>query len=290
MSTGSASSDATVNMVAEMAGFRSALYGTLVQRVQRWGTFGHLKQTALRSICERILGCLSVAGDSDTQFGDGLVYGSSESQQEFAVETCGLTWKAMLDLVEVEGAIRMIHADVGIQDCGALMMSPGDLDRSLRASGYTLLRDEAEQLHRLLDVDRTGRVNSLDVIAALVDWRTVQRSPRWEEWCDEMFKVVDANNSGSIEPQDVAVFLPDESAQGASSSRVQSVFAKHDHNRDGVIDIGEWRHLLLTVDALDVYDSRFNVAARGQRVGPEQKLTNKADAQGQGEDDSLRSL
>lgn len=258
---------ATLKGVAEMAGFRSALYGTLVQRVQRWGTFGHLKQTALRSICKEILGCLSQVGNGDTEFGDGLVYGSSEMQRESTVLSCGLTWKAMLDLVEVEGAIRMIRTDIGRGYQADIAMTPADLDHSLKASGYVLLRDESEQLHRLLDVNRTGLVNSLDVAAALMDWKVVEQSPRWEEWCDDIFRAADANGSGAIEPQDVANFLPDESAYGVTASRVQSVFAKHDHNRDGVIDVHEWRHLLLTADTLDVYDSRYNAVQRGQRHG-----------------------
>ena len=110
------------------------LLDSVVQRLQRFGTYGRLKQVALRQIASA---WLPLAGD-----------------QEMVAEI-----RATFEAMDAEGNGKVPYSAV------VAMLKRGDFDIS---------ETETEVLISQMDVSEQGHVQYEDWLAAMVEWRTLQ--------------------------------------------------------------------------------------------------------------------
>jgi calcium-dependent protein kinase len=125
------------------------LGGTVVARLQRFGTAGALQQAVLRAVAR-------VAADAGA--------GARGPQGDD-------------DVADVLALFDAMDADRS----GAVPR--GALSAALSSNGYALTPAEWDRLLDEMDTQRTGAVRRADFAAALLDWRAVAAAePRWAEW------------------------------------------------------------------------------------------------------------
>jgi len=207
------------------------LDGTVVARLQRFGTAGALQRAVLRAVAA------SASGD-----------GAAATGELAAVES-------LFDALDVERT-------------GAL---PRDvLIDGLRAQGYQLSPAEWGQLLQELDPGASGRVSRAHFLAALLDWRRVATTePRWEEWAQQAFTSFGGQEDvapGVPPPGIPAALLLDEVCdvswehQGAAVCRDAVADALRESAHEGLISFEAWRQLLAHAgpdEALSEFDARL---------------------------------
>ena len=159
------------------------LSSTIVQRLQRFGTYGRLKQVALRIIAQRI------GADHD------LVMGPRELFQSLDVDADGV-----VSVGEME-AVRIMKPMPCMSDCqiGMRLDDYHGLMQALQDGRFDLSVDEADQLLRSLMaplssvLDGGGQILYHDWLAAVLDWREVFVLPEWPGWLRRTFEGFDTN-------------------------------------------------------------------------------------------------
>ena len=149
------------------AGEQSPLFDTVVQRLQRFGTYGRLKQVALREIANV---ALTVAGD-----------------QNMVTDI-----QAMFKQMDSEG-------------CGHVPYSA--MVRLLKAGAFDLSDTEVEVLISQMDITERGNIRYDEWLAAMVEWRTLQEGEEWDVWVERAFAAFDVDGSGSISVAELADML-----------------------------------------------------------------------------------
>jgi calcium-dependent protein kinase len=135
-----------------------ALLDTVVQRLQRFGTYGRLKQVALRGVANV---ALTVAGNSDM-------------------------------LVEIRSAFAAMDKDGDGRVPYAAMVD------YLKRGDFDLSDTETEVLISQMDIDQEGFIRYDEWLTAMLEWRPLQESPEWEAWVREAFSAFDVDGSGRI--------------------------------------------------------------------------------------------
>mmetsp|Transcript_19537 Transcript_19537/g.62203 ORF Transcript_19537/g.62203 Transcript_19537/m.62203 type:complete len:628 (+) Transcript_19537:217-2100(+) len=201
------------------------LSGSIVQRVQRYGTYGVLKQTVLRVIVENYINL-------------------EESEQ-------GSEAGHLREL-------QTLFTSLDVNKQGHLSFD--DLFQGLRQAGYHLTDNEVEHLKSTMDVDMDGTINYPEFVASLIDWHAVQGNSHWNEWTKAAFDMLDRDQDGQIDMEEIVAFLPKE-ASGWRHMEARQLLREADQDGDGKIDLFEFMGVMRagSFDSLDQYATRLTV-------------------------------
>jgi len=207
----------------------SALTDDVVQRLQRYSTYGRFRQQAM-------VAALAKVKDSD---------GSLK-----------LPWSGNM------AKLTTMFEEMDSDKDGALSFE--DYRTGLRNAGYNLSDTEAQQLFRAVDVGRNGKISLNEFLAAMLDWNQQKQEPEKQPadegtesdnmvWKD-LFEKYDVDKSGGIGADDIAVILgvtPD-------SPEIQDVLRDAEADTRGQITFREFRTLMegSRRDSLDMYSKR----------------------------------
>merc|ERR1712205_216651 len=95
------------------------------------------------------------------------------------------------------------------------------------------------------DTSGDGLIDVNEFIAALLDWEKIEQTSEYPKWVERAFNILDKDNSGQIDAEQVAQLIFQESSESNDSVRA-------------AIDMDEFASLLQAdpTDDLDQYDSR----------------------------------
>lgn len=215
------------------------LGGSVVQRLQRFATYGHLKQMVLKMIADELEGN---RGDGAPSPADGAV-SAGDALERFGMDLAQM--KQLFAALDSEGSGRVQGAQ---------------LAQGLRQLGYDVVDTEGEQLLAGLDVNHDGNVTFDEFAACLVDWRQLQENKRWAEWVELAFNKFDANQDGYIGLDELMAQLSEQETQSERLLEAKRMLREADLNGDGRISREEFCDLLVgsTVpDTLMQYDPRI---------------------------------
>jgi len=200
------------------------LAGSVVQRLQRNGTFPLLKRIVLRSIAPLML-------QEDAKLG-ALVQASE---------------------------LYKIFREFDVKDTGQLTLA--DMQKGLDAAGYSVEQAETEQLIKAMDLSREGVVHYDEFLAVMIDWVKVEQydSDRYHEVVDSFFNTLQDHREGWINRKDIGRLI----CQSTDSDEmcelmVDKCMDEADSDGDGVISREDFWATLHTGDndVLDQYDDR----------------------------------
>jgi calcium-dependent protein kinase len=144
-----------------------AILDTVVQRLQRFGTYGRLKQVALRGIAS-------------------AAFRTTRDVEMFK---------------EIEASFRMLDRD------GNGRVPVEAMGEYLENGGFDLSAEEIEVLVSQMDIEGTGYIVYDEWLAAMLEWRLLQESAEWGGWVHDAFKAFDKGDNGSITVQDLSAML-----------------------------------------------------------------------------------
>lgn len=200
------------------------LRSSVVQRLQRFATYGHLKQIVLRLMAEEV-----------------EAYPSSEEQSK-----------------ELVGALHALFDELDVDASGTVSMD--ELVAGLDRLGYDLSTSEVEQLMARVDINQDGSLEVGEFVAGLVDWNALQRDTAWEYWVSCAFEKLDRNGDGYIDLNELLEEVPEAKQSSKRLLEARRMLREADDNGDGIISREEFRALLLgssVPDALSQYDPRL---------------------------------
>lgn len=208
------------------------LDGSVVQRLQRYATYGHLKQLVLRLI----------SSDMNNDTGACPVDGIDH--------------------------LRDLFKSIDTDSSGGISIQ--ELTAGLKKQGYRINESEVEQLMDRIDMNRDGDIVLDEFAASLLDWNTViSKDGCWNNWVDMAFNRLDVNHDGFISLDEIVQQLPFNEDRGDDAAAERILEAKRmlreaDTNNDGKISKDEFLDLLeeaMLPDSLSQYDSRIGPEA-----------------------------
>ncbi len=244
-----------------------ALGGQVVARLQRFSTQGLLKRSVLRLLAGEI--------------GKDLSEVERERRENSAIASCIETKRKIM---VVNGPIKQSKL-TGIDEkefselkqlfdrldtSGDNLVELSELEVGLNEIGYDVTGNESEQLLAKLDTSGDGVVELNEFLAALVNWESVEKSESYPSWVKRAFDLLDEDNSGLLDANEVANFvvgnaeeidISDESNEAVRrNALIRACIAEADGDGDGQIDVEEFASLLQMdpSDGLDQYDWRFS--------------------------------
>ncbi len=244
-----------------------ALGGQVVARLQRFSTQGLLKRSVLRLLAGEI--------------GKDLSEVERDRRENSAIASCIETKKKIM---VVNGPIKQSKL-TGIDEkefselkqlfdrldtSGDNLVELSELEVGLNEIGYDVTGNESEQLLAKLDTSGDGVVELNEFLAALVNWESVEKSESYPSWVKRAFDLLDEDNSGLLDANEVANFvvgnaeeidISDESNEAVRrNALIRACIAEADGDGDGQIDVEEFASLLQMdpSDGLDQYDWRFS--------------------------------
>ena len=203
------------------------LGGDIVQRLQRFGTYGAFRQVAFRQVLERV--------DAP-----------------------------LLDLDRIRQLFQQLDPDkTGMVQFSALSQSLESAGYRLDPRERDQLLQNLESVCTPAHPEACGHdvVYWEDFAAALMDWRTLETSSDWEELVSDVFVSLDTNGSGFIEEEDIANWLCELGTVNSQRcvSDVSAAIRESDFDKDGRISLQDLFRLLEVnpVEGLDLYESRI---------------------------------
>lgn len=223
------------------------LDGSVVQRLQRFATYGHLKQLVLQMILE-------------------------ELEEEVKMRK-----PQVAPLIQ---ALKELFEQFDVDHSGSISFD--ELCRGLKAQGYVVLDSEMHQLMRAIDFDHDGKLNLHEFMAVLLDWETLEKESPWQVYVEHAFSRLDLDCDGQISLDELLnrlAPLPPGSVQTAHEQRLQQaklMLREADINGDGRISKKEFMDLLRHThapDSLSLYDNRVGAAKPNLSIKlPKQQL------------------
>lgn len=140
---------------------------SIVQRLQRYGTYGRLKQAALRKVAHAALAHYSQPG--------------------------------------LPEALQAAFAAMDRQGTGRIALD--DLRAELRSGHFNLTDAEADQLVAQVDIDEDGGVDWEEWVAAMMEWRAVRDSTEWDALVTEAFRTMDRDSDAALGVDDLTALL-----------------------------------------------------------------------------------
>jgi len=207
------------------------LEGTVVQRLQRFSTYGKLKQVVLSIIAEEL------AGESASQ-----------------------------PLASISN-VQDLFEDIDTDHSGGVSLE--ELTAGLTKLGYRLTPNEIEQLLRGIDANYDGQIDLNEFVTTLLDWDELQKQQTWQTYIDTAFNKIDTDGDGYISLEELMDLIPAQPRGAAGGELERQVEARAmlreaDTNEDGKISKEEFYSLLKDVqapDTLALYDNRLPSSA-----------------------------
>eukprot|EP00798_Chlamydomonas_sp_ICE-L_P003929 gene3929-14005_t len=200
------------------------LTNSVVQRLQRFSTYGRLKQRVLQMIFNDMKKEREAAANGSGSFD---VMGG---QREAFIQSVQDLFKD-ID-TDASGGITIEElCDMDLQD----------------------LTHDVKQLGNNIDFDRSGDIDLQELMITLIDWSQLQQENSWKYYLDKAFDKIDANGNGFIELEELVAQL--EEASGA-----KRMLREADINADGEISREEFHTLLQeswAQDALNLAGADF---------------------------------
>lgn len=201
------------------------LRSSVVQRLQRFATYGHLKQLVLRMIADEI----------------GAAPTSQQEAQELMTALAGL------------------FDELDVDNSGSV--SVDELMGGLERLGYDISEAEMEQLMQRVDINHDGSLELAEFVAGLVDWNQLQADKQWGYWVQLAFQKLDCNGDGFISLDEIIMQLPMEgSTDSERLLEARRMLREADSNGDGRVSREEFAELLTGTslpDTLNQYDPRL---------------------------------
>lgn len=210
---------------------QAPLQGTVVARLQRFGTAGALQQAALRAVARAAAATPQQADRGNDAADVAALFDAIDTDRRGAV------WRA-------------------------------DVEAALAAGGYALSHNEWARLLDEMDATRSGSVSRADFVAALLDWRRVAATePRWAEWAETAYHEFGGTESDGVDAAalldavchvDWDALQPGAVCRDAVADALGEVQAP-----DGRISLAAWRALLASAgsdEALGEFDARVATA------------------------------
>lgn len=208
--------------------------GSVVQRLQRFATYSHLKQVVLKMITE----------DMDVA--------DIPAASPLAI------------------ALKEMFATLDKDSNGQLSFE--EMAAGLKAQGYVVSEDEVKQLMEKLDMDHDGTVHMSEFLTTMIDWSTLAQSDEavWDTYIERAFKRMDLDGDGYISLDELVQELPpavicaNSDDEDERLAEAKKMLREADTNGDGKISRQEFTHLLkdsCNRDDLSLYDDRLAVNA-----------------------------
>ncbi len=213
-SSGSESDGGTVK-----TGSGVLLGDTIVQRLQRYGTYGRLKQAALRKIAH-------------------------------AAREAGSTTSSS----ELPAALHAAFSGLDRERSGRV--SRAALRDELCSGRFNLSDGEADQLLSQVDDDEDGSVDWEAWVAAMTEWRALRDSAEWDSLVTEAFRTMDRDSDAALDRDDLAALLCGD--EGCTDPDiVEAALREADGDHDGTVSLAELKELLKSHETgLDLFDAR----------------------------------
>eukprot|EP00210_Caulerpa_lentillifera_P002691 g2571.t1 len=212
------------------------LEGSVMQRLQRFATYGDLKQLILMKISQEIL----EPSDMDKKF-----------------------------MMNFGNELRQLFDELDTDGSGSI--STEELADGLRSQGYFLSNDEAQQLLTKIDVDNSGLIDFDEFMATLTDWSEIENNQsEWVVYLDRVFSKIDKDGNGFISLDELIDYIPPEGENSVDEIETQArrMLREADTNQDGQISKQEFYDLMMSTvvpDALEQYDARLHTKSNVSR-------------------------
>ena len=219
------------------------LRSSVVQRLQRFATYGKLKQLVLKLIADDI----------------------HEDTVPLPVVDAGTSENSVMILRALSGLFEELDVD----DSGCI--SKGELVDGLERLGYDIDSDELDQLISRVDTNKDGSLQLSEFTAGMIDWPALQEDSRWDTWVNRAFDKLDQNGDGYIELRELESLIgasmrplyisegDEEEAERILEAR--TMLREADTNGDGLVSREEFAELLTVggsaPDLLFLYDTRL---------------------------------
>lgn len=208
------------------------LRSSVVQRLQRFATYGRLKQLVFHIIADE--------------------FSQRPSTQPEA--------RAL-----VEALTGLFH-ELDVDASGSVSMD--ELLNGLERLGYDVTSTELEHLMRRVDSNHDGSLQLGEFVAGLVDWPALQKDSQWGAWVGEAFARLDRNADGFISLSSLEELLEGdveemgerEVGEDGRLIEARRMLREADTNGDGRVSREEFADLLTTgsrSDGLAQYDPRL---------------------------------
>lgn len=220
------------------------LRSSVVQRLQRFATYGKLKQLVLKIIADDIHDGSLIASTQTTELIDA---GTSENS------------------IMILQALSGLFDELDVDASGCISMD--ELVNGLERLGYDLEGEEVMQLITQVDTNRDGSLQLSEFVAGMIDWPALQEDSRWDTWVDRAFDKLDKNGDGYIGLDELEeliggsmapLYADEEETERIFEAR--SMLREADTNGDGKVSREEFADLLTAgpnPDILFHYDSRL---------------------------------
>jgi len=217
------------------------LRSSVVQRLQRFATYGMLKQVVLRIIADDI-------------HEDSL----SSLNNEQPLIDAGASENAVMLLQ----TLSILFDELDVDASGSVSMD--ELVSGLDRLGYDVEGEELEQLMTKVDSNKDGSLQLPEFVAGMMDWPTLQKDDRWGFWVDRAFDKLDRNGDGYLALDSLEVLISDIGGLGDDEeperiTEARRMLREADQNGDGKVSREEFADLLTagpTPDVLSHYDPR----------------------------------
>jgi calcium-dependent protein kinase len=217
------------------------LRSSVVQRLQRFATYGMLKQVVLRIIADDI-------------HEDSL----SSLNNEQPLIDAGASESAVMLLQ----TLSILFDELDVDASGSVSMD--ELVSGLDRLGYDVEGEELEQLMTKVDTNKDGSLQLPEFVAGMMDWPTLQKDDRWGFWVDRAFDKLDRNGDGYLALDSLEELISDIGGYGDGEeperiTEARRMLREADQNGDGKVSREEFADLLTagpTPDVLSHYDPR----------------------------------
>jgi len=225
---GSVSSGSDSDNVGLQNGSGVLLGDTIVQRLQRYGMYGRLKQAALRKI--------------------------AHAARELASSSSSTSFLGARTNTEVPAALQAAFSRVDVEKNG--LVPRAALRDELCSGRFNLTDEEADQLLSQVDDDEDGSVDWEAWMAAMTEWQALRDSLEWDNLVTEAFRTMDRDSDAALGIDDLTALLcGDEGC--IDPDIVEAALREADGDHDGTVSLAELRKLLGSHETgLDLFDAR----------------------------------